>query len=184
MASHGDDVRIVGTVASWLVGVDLPVGDVDVLARDRRTVDSMSAALTRAGIDCRTSPRLFDDGGHPQYFASFELDDTRIEVSTVESAGDGGLSECAGRAPWVHSQVVSVGTGAARSELRVVASELRLLSEVRRGRPDRWRPIGDHLARRGIDLALFGEALMSLPDDLRSVMQDAVNTRWQVPPPE
>jgi hypothetical protein len=36
-----DRVRLVGTASSALRGIELPVGDVDVLAKDRETVDEL-----------------------------------------------------------------------------------------------------------------------------------------------
>lgn len=164
------DIRIVGTAASWLRGIDLPVGDIDVLARTRPIVDGLAGELIRRGVPCRMPPSLLDEPGFGQYYASFDIHDVKVEVSTVETDGDGPVSECAGPAPWSHfDHVLFNGT-----RLFVVASELRLLSEVSRNRPERWGPIGRHLRRNGYDAALVDAACSCLPDELRAVMDEAV----------
>ena len=169
-ASFSDEIRMVGTASSWLRGIVLPVGDIDVLARTRLTVDGLAEELNRRGVLCRMPPSLLDEPGFTQYYTSFEIHDVKVEVSTVEAGTDGPLSECAGPAPWSHFDGVLFDD----SRLFAVASELRLLSEVSRNRPERWEPIGRHLEDNGYDAELLDAACSSLPDDLRTVMNQAV----------
>ncbi|MEW6756475.1 MAG: hypothetical protein AB1505_36705, partial [Candidatus Latescibacterota bacterium] len=63
-------------------GVDLPVGDVDVLLRERSGVDALSSALS--AYRCTAPPSYLE--GSSQYFARFEVDGVVLEVSTVEAA--------------------------------------------------------------------------------------------------
>jgi hypothetical protein len=170
--SGRDDIRVVGTASSWLRGIALPVGDVDVLAGARDTVDELHGALARIGGLTRMSPRALDEPGFLQYFAALEVGGVVVEVSTVESGLAVPLSECAGAGPWEHVDHVAVGGHV----LALVASELRLQSEVRRTRRDRWVPIGRHLARHGYDEDLLMAASDALPVDLRPTMRHAVAT--------
>ena len=169
-ASFAADIRIVGTAASWLRGIVLPVGDIDVLARTRPTVDGLAEELIRRGVRCRMPPSLLDEPGFTQYYASFDIHDVKVEVSTVETDTDAALSECAGPAPWSHFDHVLFND----TRLFAVASELRLLSEVSRNRPERWEPIGRQLEHNGYDAELFDAACSTLPDELRTVMNQAV----------
>ncbi|MGN9756436.1 hypothetical protein [Streptomyces sp. SD31] len=47
--------RLVGTAAACLQGVDLPVGDVDILVDRRDSVDAVAEAL--ADLPCVTAPQ-------------------------------------------------------------------------------------------------------------------------------
>jgi len=167
----GERVRIVGTASSLLRGIDLPAGDIDVLARERGVVDELAAAATDAGAKCVSSPAWVEIPGFGQYFAAFELFGIRIELSTVESnATEPEIAECTGDAPWQHFDVVEIEG----HRVALVASELRLLTEVTRFRPDRWEPIALHLTRGGYDEELLAAAADQLPPDVRAVMRDAV----------
>ena len=104
-----------------------------------------------------------------QYFASFELSAVRIEFSTVESDSPE-FGECTGDAPWQHFDILELEG----HRVPVVASELRLLSEITRFRPDRWQPIAAHLTRNGYDAELLATAIRRLAPDLQATMRDAV----------
>jgi hypothetical protein len=167
-----DDVRIVGTASSRLRGIDLPVADVDILARQRAAVDALTAGAIAAGGRCRFGPAWLENPDFGQYFTEIDVAGVRVELCTVEAVPGGTLpfGECAGSAPWDHFDVVVVDG----HRVPLVASELRLLSEVARFRPDHWRAIGAHLSREGYDEDLFGAAIEALAPELRPVMQDAV----------
>ena len=71
-----------------------------------------------------------------QYFARVFLERVALELSTVEVATDDDTIECIGPGPWVHFDPGPCGT-----LVPAVSTELRLLSELARGREDRYRPI-------------------------------------------
>jgi hypothetical protein len=167
----GDSVRIVGTASSVLRGIDVPAGDVDILASERAVVDQLATAAAAAGGRCLASPAWVESPGFRQYFASFELSGVRVEFSTVESGTTmPEIGECTGDAPWRHFDVLDLEG----HRVPVVASELRLLSEITRMRPDRWGPIAAHLSLNGYDEELLAAAMQQLRPDLRATMRDAV----------
>jgi len=63
--------------------------------------------------------------------------------------------ECFGKGPWRYFDLVSCG---ART-VPAVATELRLITEVSRGRAERLRPIVDHLRGTDYDTALIRRGL-------------------------
>jgi hypothetical protein len=75
-----------------------------------------------------------------------------------------------GETPWRYFSLVEV----AGRPVPVVASELRLASDLIRGRDDRWRPIAAHLLTTGFDLELLSQAVLGFPqallDDLRGAL--------------
>ncbi len=145
------EYRLVGTAAALMHGVDLPVRDLDFLVRERRAVDGFARAL--APFECAVAPGWLPDAH--QYFARFVVGGVEVEFSTVEGEAEGDLSETVGRGPWEHSCRLPCG----RHEIAVVALELRLLTELRRGRVDRYQPILQHLRVHGGDLALVRRGL-------------------------
>jgi hypothetical protein len=165
LAAAGDDIRLVGTASSLLRGIDLPVADLDILARCRGTVDNVAAAAASAGAGPGVAPPVWEgDGSFGQYIAVFELAGCRVEVSTVE-VGAGFpilVGECIRDWPWRHFDPIDV----AGHEMRAVASELRLLSELVRRREDRWRPIAGDMARTGYDAGLLDTVLAQVPAPL------------------
>ena len=56
----------------------------------------------------------------------------------------------------------------------VVASELRLASNLMRGREDRWRPIAAHLVATGVDLELLNQAVRGFPQPMLDELQQAL----------
>jgi hypothetical protein len=167
----GDRVRIVGTASSVLRGIDVPAADVDILASQRGVVDQLATAAAAAGGRCVSSPAWVESPGFRQYFASFELSGIRVELSTVDSdSTESEIGECIGDAPWRHFDVLDLEG----HRVPVVASELRLLSEITRMRPDRWEPVAAYLSRNGYDEELLAAAMQQLPPDLRATMRDAV----------
>ena len=157
-------VRIVGTASSLLRGIDVPAGDVDILAKARDVVDELAHELDGAGATYDAAPRWIDTPFGGQYIADSRVRGVLVQISTVELSqpDPNAVAECAGDAAWRHFDLVDVGGYA----VPVVASELRLLSDVIRGRPDRWRPVAARLARDGYDEALLDAALQRLPPEL------------------
>lgn len=156
-----DEVRIAGTASSLLRGIDLPAADVDILAREATIVDALlAAAETAPGSRVVSAVDWVERPGVRQYLAEVEIAGVPVQFSTVEPTDDAGeaagnagrVAECTGFAPWRHFDVLEVEG----HRVAVVASELRLLSEVIRSRPDRWGPIGASLAAAGYDAELVG----------------------------
>ena len=170
LGSFLDDVRVVGTASSALRGIDLTVGDIDVLARNRSTVDAIAAAWTADGWASVRAPELLTGDGLDQYFASFDVLGAMIEISTVEGACQpGDLAECVGAAPWIHFDTVMVDDQA----IAVVASELRLKSEIIRGRRERWEPIAAHMSETGFNQRLLSAVVNTLPPGLQRLVATA-----------
>lgn len=165
-------VRIVGTASSILRGIDLPVGDVDILAKERPIVDELAAAAVEAGGIRLSAPTWMENPGFGQYFAEYDLLGIRFSFSTAEllSEESAEVEECTGDSPWNHFDLIELEG----HKIPVVASELRLLTEIARSRPERWRPIGARLQRDGYNEALFAAALERLPFDYQKVMKSAV----------
>ncbi len=159
-------VRVVGTASSALRGIDLPVADVDILARDRDTVDELVAVSGSPPAALIETPF-----GH-QYLAEHELNGVPVLFSTVESnvTGRRRLAECVGETPWKYYSLVEV----AGRPVPVVASELRLASDLMRGRDDRWRPIAADLLANGFDLELLSQAGLGFPQPMLDELQRAL----------
>ena len=68
-------VRVVGTASSALRGIVLPVGDVDILARDRATVDELVIAFASPSAAVIEMPF-----GH-QYLADLVIGGVPVQVS-------------------------------------------------------------------------------------------------------
>lgn len=146
--------RLVGTASSALRGIDVPVGDVDVLLRDRSDIDVWTARLAEdTGITIDTAPAWLADAC--QYFARLVVDRATIEFSTVEIAAGTDASECVGDGPWTHFDDVDCG----RFTVPAVATELRLITEVARGRVHIIRPLIEHLRVAGCDGPLVARGL-------------------------
>lgn len=161
-----DSVRLVGTASSALRGIVLPVADVDVLAKNRRTVDELVAVSGSPPAALVETPF-----GH-QYLAEHQLNGVPVQFSTVESnvVGRTRLAECVGDTPWRHYCLVAV----AGRRMPVVASELRLASDLMRRRDDRWRPIAAHLRANGFDEVLLSRAVHGFPQPLLDDLQLAL----------
>lgn len=165
-----EDLRLIGSASSLLRGVDLPVGDIDVLAKSRPTVEAMSQFAEPLGATpvepAHWAPRPW--GG--QYIAELNVDGVSVEFSTVEGSSTRRLVECFGDAPWSHFSTIDVDG----VPIRVVAPELRLGSELSRRRRDRWEPIAESLGVSGYDNALLQAATVGLPEGLLQEMREVL----------
>ncbi|MDT0264889.1 hypothetical protein RM844_01145 [Streptomyces sp. DSM 44915] len=135
--------RLVGTAAARLQGVDLPVGDIDLLLAGRGDVHAVATAL--AGHPCVTPPVWL--AAAAQYYACYRVGGVGFSVSTVERPG--------ADAAWRHHVPVTVGA----HRVHCVRLELHLPTEFLRDRPDRYRPLLAHLATHGVDHALLRLAM-------------------------
>ena len=144
------EFRLVGTASSVLRGIALPAADIDILFRDRAGVDAWFDALS-IDFDVETAPVWMPDAS--QYFAQLHAQGIPVELSTVEIETDRDTMECFGTGPWEHFDLIACGTGT----VPAVASELRLLTEVARGRTDRYATDRGapacHGLRSGVDRA-------------------------------
>jgi hypothetical protein len=145
------DYRIVGTAAALLHGVPLPARDIDVLLKHRAGVDAFSAALSP--WKCLSPPTYFE--GSRQYFASHDIEGVAVEFSTVEWPNESDLGECTGPGPWIHYVPVTCGS----RQVPVVCLELRLLTELARGRAERYVPIWNFMQMQGYDRDLVARGL-------------------------
>jgi hypothetical protein len=146
------DVRLVGTASSVLRGIDLPANDLDILFRDRDGIDASVAALGRHHL-VTAGPEWIPDTC--QYFARLEVRGAIVELSTVEIETVNDTMECFGAGPWQHFDPVTTSGGS----VAAVATELRLLTELARGREDRYSPIVEFLRVRTCDLDLIRRGL-------------------------
>lgn len=146
-----DRVMLVGTASCAVIGIDLPVGDVDFLARDRQVVDELGAAAESAGFKTLFAPGWLPwRPGSGQYFARYALGKVWVELSTAEV--DGKPRETAA---WVQARYVEIDG----VPIALEAPETRLATELARNRPARWVPIARHLARHGYDESLLNSAV-------------------------
>jgi len=160
--------RLVGTGAALLHGVDLPAGDVDILVRERAAVDAFAAAM--APFAWLQPPAWLEVS--PQYYANYDVHGVEVGISTVEVDLDGDHSETLGRGPWQHFVLLPCGP----YSVPTVALELRLITELYRRRPDRYRPILAFMGEHGCDLPFIVRAMEAagLPASARAEVQSAL----------
>lgn len=144
---------LIGTAAGLLQGVPLLPADIDLLAHDRADVDRFADALQ--AFDCRTPPTWMPAAG--QYYAAFDVDGVKVEASTVEWPTSSPCLETIGAGPWTHAVPVPLGDAI----VPAIALELRLATELHRGRGDRADAIIGWLRSHGCDQALLHCALQA-----------------------
>ncbi len=153
--------RLVGTGAALLHGVDLPAADIDILVRERKAVDAFGAALSE--FKCIDEPAWLPDA--KQYYGNWEVTGVEVGFSTVELESDLDTIETFGRGPWEHFVHLPCGS----HEVPTVSLELRLITEVCRGRAERYGPLIEHLRAKGCDLGLVHRGLVTRgqPEEVR-----------------
>jgi hypothetical protein len=158
--------RLVGTGAACLQGVDLPVGDIDLLVARRSDVDAIAAALSH--LPCPAPPQWIEVTR--QYFACYEIDGVGFSFSTLEQPTDEDGHEVQGPGPWRHAVTVDCGG----HQIACVSLELRLTTEFLRDRPDRYRPLLTHLAANGCDRELLEQSLTvrNVPEPLARLARE------------
>lgn len=155
------EYRFAGSASSVLRGIRMPAGDLDLLVKERPDVDRLGAAVLGVpAATCLFAPTLIE--GARQYFARYLVDGVTVEVSTVEAPTDSDAMECFGSGPWTHFDLVPCGP----HRVPTVATELRLITELSRDRPERFGPILGYLKGRGCDVALVqrGMAVRRIPE--------------------
>src|SRR5690606_4446423 len=163
--------RLDGTSAALLQGVQLPVGDIDILMSRREDVDEAAAALS--SFPCLYATSWLPESA--QYFTRYEVGGVQVEFSTVERETDFGELECIGRGPWQHYVWIACGP----HRVPVIRLELRLATELLRDRPDRYEPLLAHLATQGFDADLLARAMTAC--DLPAETQHLITTRLTHP---
>lgn len=168
---HGEvPYRLVGTGAALLHGVDLPVGDLDLLLVDRAGVDAFCAAL--APFQCLEPAAWLSQAR--QYYANYLVNGVEVGLSTVEIETESDAIETYGPGPWeLHYRLLPCGP----YQVPTVDLELRLITELYRDRPDRYTPLIAHMREHGCDLALVRHGLSGgwLPQDrVESVLRQLV----------
>lgn len=154
------DYRLVGTGAALLHGAALPAADVDLLVKERAAVDAFAAAL--AAFPCLAPPAWLPEAR--QYYGSWKVEGVEVEISTVEIEAETDAIETFGPGPWVHYTLLRCGP----YEIPTVALELRLITELRRQRADRQRPIAALMRERGCDAALLRRGIAPLAAELQA----------------
>ena len=158
------EYRLVGTGAALLQGVLLSAGDVDILVKERESVDAFGSAL--ASFKCLFAPAWIPHSR--KYYAEYEINGVRVGISTVEVETESDGIECLGRGPWEHYVLVSCGP----YTIPAVALELRLVSELARNRPDRYTPLIQHMQASGCDTELVRRGMEA--HRLPQALQDKV----------
>jgi hypothetical protein len=143
--------RVVGTSAALLQGARLPVGDIDLLVAQRENVDTFAAALS--SFPCLHAASWLPEAS--QYYVNYDVNGVDVGMSTVEKQADSDGMECIGRGPWQHYVLITCGS----HRVPVVRLELRLVTELRRDRPDRYEPLLGHMSVHGFDAELLQRAM-------------------------
>lgn len=158
------EYRLVGTAAALLHGVELPSVDVDLLVRTRPEVDTFAAVLT--SFRCVDAAAWLPHAR--QYYCNYEVHGVEVGISTVEVESTLNTIETIGSGPWEHFVLLPCG----RYRVPTVALELRLITEFRRGREDRYRPILSFMRGKEYDLDFVLRGLRTA--GLSQSMQDEV----------
>ncbi|MDX3101042.1 hypothetical protein [Nonomuraea angiospora] len=168
LRAAGADItyRLGGTSAALLQGVQLPVGDIDLLVARREEVDEFGAAL--ASFPCLHAASWIPASS--QYFARYEVHGVKVDLSTVERQADSDALECVGRGPWQHYVWIACGS----HQVPAVRLELRLATELVRDRADRYEPLLDHMSAHGCDVELLQRAMrgQDLPAERQRLVWD------------
>jgi hypothetical protein len=160
------DYRLVGTGAALLHGVALPAADVDILVRDRQSVDAFNSEFSTNQL---LEPPTWLEWTH-QYYANYNVNGIEVGISTVEIDCDVDTIETFGCGPWVHYTLLTCD----RYLIPTVSIELRLITEVYRNRPDRYLPIIQFMQTHGCDCEFIcrGMKAASVPQALQTELFD------------
>jgi hypothetical protein len=145
------EYRLVGTGAALLHGVNLPAADIDILVKERQAVHLFADALKP--FQCTIPPTHLKE--QRQYYAEFIIDGVEVGVSTVEVETQSDAIETYGSGPWLHFEYLPCGG----YMIPTVRLELRLVTELGRGREDRYCPILEFLRCYGCDADLVCRAM-------------------------
>ncbi|HSD82967.1 MAG TPA: hypothetical protein VLG46_03870 [Anaerolineae bacterium] len=141
------DYRLVGTGAALLHGVSLPAADIDILVKERSSVDAFDQALS--SFKRLVAPDWLAETC--QYYGNYDVNGVEVGISTVEVVSDADIIETFGRGPWEHFTLLPCDCYA----VPTVTLELRLITELFRNRPDRYDPLIQFMQQHGCDLDLI-----------------------------
>jgi hypothetical protein len=144
---------VVGTAAAVIQGVNLMAKDIDILVEKRVAVDKVARALEY--FPCIRSPIWLPDAR--QYFAAFEIQSALVEISTVEWETNSDCIETLGEGPYKHIERIKLGD----HWIPVIRLELRLATELVRGRSERSLPLIRWLRKVGYDQPLLQRAMQA-----------------------
>ena len=145
---------LIGTAAALLRGVTLPVGDIDILVRRRKTVDHISKSLKE--YELIIPPTELHDMN--QYYTEYSIDEIEVGISTVEIDTENDWIETYGPGPWTHYTLQPCG----HYIVPTIKLEIRLLTELLRNRPERYNPIIKYLEKHEIDRELVKRGIKGL----------------------
>lgn len=145
--------RFVGTGAALLHGVDLPAKGIDFVMRERNAVDAFNLAM--APFQCQVPPTLLAED--KQYWAVYQVNGVEVAASTVEWETEADSMECIGSGAWTHFTMIPCGI----YNVPTVNLELRLVTELCRERPDRYKPLIRYMRGHGCDLNLVQRGLVA-----------------------
>ena len=169
MPEAGDvEYRLLGTGAALLHGVDLPAGDIAILVKDRKAVDAFNDAL--ACFKCLYPPTFLED--MRQYYVEFEINGVDVGISTVEIETDLDWIETYGPGPWVHYVLLPCGS----HMVPTVKIELRLITELYRGRQERYDPLIEYMKTRVYDATLLNRGIKGLKKDVQEKVLSRLNS--------
>jgi len=153
---------VVGTAAAVIQGVNLVAKDIDILVEKREAVDKVAHALER--FPCIKPPIWMPDAR--QYYTAFEIQGTLVEISTVERETNSDCIETLGEGPYKHIERIKLGD----HWVPVIKLELRLATELVRGRSERSLPLIRWLRKVGCDQPLLQRALQAgcIPEETQA----------------
>ena len=161
------EYRLLGTGAALLHGVVLPVGDIDILVKERRGVEVFNDALF--GFECIVKPSYLKDTR--QYYAEFRINGVEVGISTVEIDTDVDWIETYGSGPWAYYVLLPCGS----YTVPTVKLELRLVTELYRNRPERYYPLVEYMRVNGYDENLLKRGINGLSEDLKNKALNMLN---------
>jgi hypothetical protein len=92
-----------------------------------------------------------------QYYAAFEIQSALVEISTVERETNSDCQETLGEGPYKHIERIKLGD----HWVPVIKLELRLATELVRGRSERSLPLIRWLRKVGCDQPLLQSAMQA-----------------------
>jgi len=152
--------------------VSLPAADIDILVRERQSVDAFGSALS--SFRCLESPAWLAQAR--QYYGNYEVNGVEVGISTVEVASEADTIETFGRGPWAYFTLLPCG----RYSVPTVALELRLITELSRNRPDRYQPIIQFMQLHGCDLGYIHRGIV-VAGLSQIMLEDALNQLKEAP---
>ena len=166
-----NDYRLLGTTASLLHGAETPAKGVDLLMRNRESVEAFHLAMSPFRLDL---PSTYDPEDNI-YWASYFVDDVHVAIAANELPWESDAVESGGTGPWTHFTNLQCG----EYSVPTVNLELRLITELVRDRADRYEPLIQFLRGISYDEALLrrGMANRGMPKIGQDAVIDQLNSK-------